>query len=350
MKSFFKKSVISMFVMGLASTAIASHHGYANQPWSPSYTGFFIGVEGLDLRPENGDLDYVTAFPSSSAGSFYTDNISTDYQWSWRFFGGIKFTDNDDITLSWLRMRANDSDSSGFPISGPDTAQPRWLNDDNWTSVNGHVNFNLDEIYGVWGHSIHFNNPWSVRFAAGVEYAKINSDMSVTASNFGSEIEGVGFQADSHFRGFGPRAEFDMTYHLPSNFALFANFNAALLVSTRKVSSVAIESDEDLTDLTSSYFSTRHVVVPKFGSRLGASYTWIFGQAGGEGCGGVSALTIDAGWQVDSYIHAIERPEFGFGELETLTQTQFEGFGTTKVSNFGDQGFFIGLKYDSGVV
>lgn len=334
MKSFFKKSVISMFVMGVAGTSFASH-GYVSQAWSPHYTGFFIGVEGLDLRPENGDLDYITVFPiSGSAGSFNTASVSNGYQWGWRLFGGIKFTDNDDITLSWMHLNADNSDST--TVASDFTSFPRGLfPDSDWVSASGKLKTEFTDIYGVLGHTIHFNNPWDVRFAAGFEYTKLDSDLSVSASSTDGFDNGAGFTGNSHFKGFGPRVDFDATYHLPYNFALFAEANAALLASTRKISlngtSTTFEGETSV--FHSAFFSTRHVIVPKFGTRLGASYTWIFGQAGGEGAA-LSALKVDAGWHVESYVHAIERV--------TILET--------KTSNYGDQGLFIGLEYSSGAI
>lgn len=346
MRSFFKRSAISLIVLGMAGSSYAAHTN--NTMWSPRLTGWFIGVEGLDLRPLNGDLDYVTFFPTNVATPFAVNAISPDYQWSWRFFGGIKFTDNDDITLSWMRMRASDNDTTDIFSSAATT--PRWFFTNNWDTVQGDVDFDLDDIYGVWGHTINFNNPWSVRFAAGFEYAKLDSDMSVLSEDFDASDGLIGFQGDSHLKGWGPRVEIDMTYHLPANFALFANANAALLVSTRKISLNAQDlfngEDESLFDIN---YSTRHVVVPKFGARLGVSYAAVFGQAGAEG-GSCTTLTIDAGWQVESYVHAIERPEQGFfsGGLAGAAPAQsLSSFTSTKTSNFGDSGFFIGLKLSS---
>jgi hypothetical protein len=134
-------------------------------------------------------------------------------------------------------------------------------------------------------------------------------------------------------KGWGPRAEFDATYHLGYNFALFANTNAALLVADRDVN-VDWYSDGDFNGEYS--FSGRKVVVPKLGMRLGASYTYDFGQSGAEGAVGGSALTFAAGWQVESYIHAIERYDDWQGDLPS-----------TKVSNFSDHGLFLGLTYSS---
>ncbi|VVC75138.1 hypothetical protein AQUSIP_04150 [Aquicella siphonis] len=348
MKSFFKRSAVSMIVLGMAGASYAAMPNN-NASWSPSLSGAFIGVEGLDLRPQNGDLDYVTVFPSTSNGSFYTHAISPSYDWNWRVYGGIKFTENDDLTLSWMQMRTSDTDSistSGL-INGAGYATPRWLSTYPWKNVSGKVTFDLDEAYLVWGHTVYFNNPWSVRFAGGVEYAKLNSKMTVTANPYYDTSDTFGFYSKSDMRGWGPRAEFDMTYHLPYGFALFANANAALLVSTRDISLTAVNeltADEDGGGID---YTNRHVVIPKLGMRLGASYSYVFGQAGAEGvpCR-TTTLTVDAGWQAESYIHAIERPDFGTSSVETspnLVQSSSSSF-STKTSNFGDQGLFVGIK------
>lgn len=372
MKSFFKRSIISLVVLGMAGSGYAASQKNVsnNSSWCPQVSGAFIGVEGLDLRPQNGDLDYVTLFPSSSAGSFNTDAISTSYHWGWRVYGGLKITENDDLTLSWMQLNSSQSDSVSPNNTGLGAA--RFLDSfilgpssgANWASVLGHVTFDLKDAYVVWGHTIYFNNPWSVRFAGGFEWAKINSNLTVTA-NTGADPSGgigafpintdIGFTAENQTKGFGPRVEFDMTYHLPYGFALFGNANGALLVSTRDISlnpnntSILLGAGPIEIPFFESNFSNRHVVIPKFGARLGASYTYVWGQAGGEGCR-TTTLMVDAGWQVESYIHAIERPVDAFtGEQieSSLTQSQIftnGRFAETKVSNFGDQGLFIGIQ------
>lgn len=354
MKSFFKRSAISLVVLGLAGSgyAASSHNMNKSSTWCPQLSGVFIGVEGLDLRPQNGDLDYVTLFPTSSPGSFQTDAISTSYHWGWRIYGGLHITDNDDLTLSWMQLNTSQSDSVGFNGTTSPVAAPRWLSTFSafpWLNVNGHVNFRLDDAYLVFGHTINFNNPWSLRFAGGLEWAKINSDMTVTADSNDPEPTGpgvIGFEGKSRTKGFGPRAELDMTYHLPYGFALFGNANGALLVSTRDVSLNPTNTTQTDIDFFSSNYSNRHVVIPKFGARLGVSYSYTWGQAGGEGCR-TTTLMVDAGWQAESYIHAIERPDDpGFVEIDPgLTQSFSSGtFAGTKVSNFSDSGLFIGIQ------
>lgn len=359
MKSFFKLSVISLIVTGMAGSVYAAPTPINYDTWSPQFSGGFLGVEGLYLRPMNGDLDYVTLLPTSSGGSFVTKNVDTSHDWGWRVYGGVNFTDHDDITLSWMQLRTQDSDSvspSGYPDLA-DTAVARWLDGSNiWSNVWGRATFDLDEAYAVWGHTINFNNPWSIRYAAGIEYAKVYSKLRITADSVTEGLSTIGFESKSDAKGIGPRVEFDMTYHLPYGFALFANTNAALLASKRNISlnpfvNSVEDAEGDLFEFSVSDFSTRHVVIPKFGMRLGASYSYLFGQSGGEGVCRGTILTVEAGWQVESYIHAIERPDEGYFSFETssvpaaLTQIPANSsFASTKTSNFSDQGLFVGIK------
>lgn len=347
MKTFFKRSAISVIVIGMASSALAATPVKSNDSFSPQFTGVFLGVEGLNLRPQNGDLDYITVYPSDATSAFQNHNIDPSYSWDWRVYGGIKFTDNDDITLSWMSMR--NSESENFFANGA-VVDPRWVFDaDPWNDVYGKVTFDLDDAYAVWGHTINFNNPWSVRFGVGVEYAKLDSDLTVKGQSE-ADLDYYGWTSESNFKGIGPRAEVDLTYHLPYGFSLYGKANAALLVSEREVGLSPINYENEYFSLLGADYSDRHVVVPKFGMRLGASYDYTFGQVGGEGPCRTTTLTLDAGWQVESYIHAIERfdGEGPYAYIDTaLAQDVYGHDLSTKTSNFSDQGFYIGLKVSS---
>lgn len=352
MKSFFKRSAISMAILGMTGSVYANVL-IQNQPcWSPQITGAFIGIEGLDLRPMNGDLDYVTLFPAAPGDTFSTKKITNSYDWSWRVYGGINFTENDDISASWTQLHSSDTNSETPTITSASIfggiSLPRWADVEPWENVNGRVTFNYNDAYLVWGHTVNFNNPWSLRFAGGLEYATIKSNLSVIENAPSFAVETVGFESNSHLTSFGPRIEMDATYHLAYGIALFADANAALLIGKRSVSLDPINfNDTDITDdLPIFDYDTHHVVVPKAGARLGASYSYTWGQVGAEGvvCGS-TVLTVDLGWQVETYIHAIERPG---RVLETETAAALQGsdnnFHSTKTSNFGDSGFFIGIQ------
>jgi hypothetical protein len=356
MKSFFKKTAVSMIVLGMAGSSYAAMSSTANTSWSPHMKGWFIGIDALDLQPRNDDLDFVTVFPNTSTGAVNTKAISPDYDWGFRLFGGIKFGDNDDLTLGWTRFHTNDSSSISDPAgSTPGSlgvSQPRWLFSDNWKNINAKVNFDLDDVWLVMGHTINFNNPWSVRFAGGLEYAKLDSDMQVQAT-YGFLENGVfetyGFENTLDLKGIGPRVEGNAVYHLPYNFALFMDANAALLISRRDIALNTLNSAGISDVFPSVTFSTRHVVVPHLGMRIGGNWSYYFGQAGGEGT--CNVVTLEAGWQADTYIDAIERVNGSSSNSIATRLAQQRAFfssnTTTKVTNYSNQGLFLGVNFSS---
>lgn len=340
MKSFFKRNAIVLLVSGMAGSVYASNLSN-NSFCCPHLSGAFIGVEGLDLRPMNGDLDYVTIFPATASSSFDTKAISTSYHWGFRVYAGLNITENDDLTLSWMQLNSSQNSDTGLNQA---LLSPRWPYDFNlFESVTGKVTFDLKDAYLVWGHSIYFNNPWSLRFAAGLEWATINSDMTVAAFDASG---GIGYEAENSTKGIGPRVEIGMAYHLPYGFGLFANANGALLASSRDIS--LLDQTSAGSDIAFSRdLPDRHVVIPKFGARLGASYSYTFGQAGGEGCR-TTTLLVDAGWQAETYIHAIERAQFQVSSPGLTLDGASAQFTSSKVSNFSDSGLFIGISLASG--
>lgn len=334
MSSIFKKSAIALAVLGFAGIAYAG-----------TLTGGFVGFEGLDLQSRNGDLDYVTSFPVLNTDDVYVQSLRPNYHWGFRLFGGLRFCGNDDVAVSWQRFHNSFSDSYGTPISlapgVPSFTQPRWLSRAEWTNINSNVSFNLDDVYGVFGHTLNFR-AWSFRYASGVEWARLDSDMNVRATIFDDVLfpNPVGFKSDSHWNGVGPRFEAGMAYPVPYGFSLFASGNLSLLISSRNVSLNSVNTVDG--DFHPVEFTNRLVVVPKVGMRLGLGYSYVFGPMGGEGAASCMKTTVSvaAGWQAESYIHAIERPVTGNGPSTGVGLANI----TTKVSNFGDQGLFLGVK------
>lgn len=340
MQGIFRKSAIGLAILGFAGAASAG-----------TLTGAFIGAEGVDFQARNGDLDFVTVYPTATPGVISTTNIHPTYSWGYRIFGGLTFCDNEDITVSWLRYHTSNENDFGTPVgtspTSPLASTVRWLDtggsgtDDVWTSIAGNVNFDLDDVYGVFGHRVMLG-PWTVRFAGGLDWVRLNSDMDVaatqTVSGTSSDYE---YDAHSHMHGFGPRVEFDFVYHLPYGFAAFAKPTATLFIATREVT---LDGDDSPTAINTYDFSHRYVVVPKVGIRMGLAYTYGFGDVGGEGAGPMNncAFTIEAGWQADAYIHAIERPEGFNNGTGAMSGTTGISNTTTKVSNYAFQGFFIG--------
>jgi hypothetical protein len=356
MKAFFKKTAISMIVFGMAGSTFAAMPSTVNTSGSSAMKGWFIGGDALWLQPRNDDLDFVTVFPNTSTGAVSTKAISPDYDWGFRLFGGIKFGDNNDVTAGWTRFHTDDSSSISDPAGSIPSilgfSQPRWFPSDQWKNIHADVNFDLDDVWLVMGHTINFNNPWSVRFAGGLEYAKLDSDLETNATlgytNSAGLYQDYGYENTLDFKGIGPRVEGNATYHLPYNFALFMDANAALLIGKRDIALNGENPTDGVYFLNSIDYSTRHIVVPHLGMRIGANWSYYFGQAGGEGT--CNVVTVEAGWQADTYINAIERNDgsnSGILRISTLQPSSDYPTSTTKDTSYSNQGFFLGVNFSS---
>lgn len=317
-----KKTTLSILVLSNIGTIQMAWAGEAYDKHKAD-KGYFIGIDALYLQPRNGDLDFAYALrtsPTSYAAS--TININPDYSWGFNLFGGMSFSNDNEIRLSWQRLHTKDANSTPFE------SEPRWVPAD-WPFVNGRVNFDYDEVSGVFAHTHMVSDKWRVRYGAGINYAEINSDLTVA----GFPIPNRWYERTGHsaFRGVGPRVEANIFYDLTQHFTLFADGNTALLIGNRDVS---LES----TDFSYT-FADRHVTVPKLALRLGINYTNKMGLIGGEGS--TTLFTLETGWQAETYIHAIERPLL-------VGSVGGEGFATANVlsqsSNFSNQGPFLGVK------
>ncbi|HFL3390223.1 TPA: Lpg1974 family pore-forming outer membrane protein, partial [Legionella pneumophila] len=102
-----RKTTLSLFIIGFCNTqsSIAGTMG----PVNTGCTGnrLFAGADGLYLQPRNDDLDYATFLVDN-----YTKTLNTylDYDWGFRLYGGIKFANNNDITIAWQRLHTRDND------------------------------------------------------------------------------------------------------------------------------------------------------------------------------------------------------------------------------------------------
>lgn len=333
LKTSLKKSAITLAIFGFSVSAFA---------WQSNVTGFILGAEGLYFQARNGDLDYLTINPESGSvvnNAVNTTAISPDYHWGYRLFGGLKFCDNDDLVLTWWQVNAGKDSASheGRVIN----SSPKWLLDDTWEDVNSSVKNDLTDVSLVLGHTLHFNNAWTIRFAGGLEYAKIDNNL-FTAAFFpfspGVFLGTYTYESKTETKGFGPRLEFDANYFLTNCFSVFLNSNAALLVSKRDLSLTGTNPPDAAAITLPFSFANRHVIIPKFGLRLGGNFGYRFGNGD---CGPV--FNLDAGWEVDTFIHAIERPNGDVGSY-----FQFGGFNeqfaSTHVSNLTVQGPFVGVN------
>lgn len=337
MQGIFRKSAVGLAILGFAGAASAG-----------MWHGVFFGVDGVDLQPRNGDLDFVSVVPNTTPGTIDTDAVHASYGWGWRIYGGFNFCHHNDFVASWLHQHTNNHSDSlspvGSSLGSAATSNVRWLGQNTFNDIAAKINFDLDDVYGVFGHSLMIGN-WGVRFGGGIEWAKLNSRMQDAGTISGSVY---GYENHSNMHGVGPRVDFDFAYHLTHGFNAFARTSAALLIASRDINLETLD-DKNAVELNNYDFSVRHVIVPRIGIKMGIGYTYA-GAVGGEGSASTTSFTVEAGWQADTYIHAVERPE-GFGDNNFVVS----GNGTnylnansanvsTKVSNYGSQGFFLGAR------
>lgn len=312
----FKKTSMSIFAIGV--TCLPSAFA----------TSYFAGIDALYLQPRNDDLDYVGVFNPN--GSFQISNLDPDFQWGFRLYTGKEFNNSNDVTLSWQHLH---SSNSGDTLGGLDSPIfPKWLFVSIWQNIHGHATFDYDEVYAVLAHTQNLQSPWQVRYGFGPEYARIHSEINVSAFNLNSSIA-VGHSDASHFNGIGPRFEGNLFYNLNKSLNVFINANTALLIGDRDVSLNAT----DKIDNTSKIYSGHNTVVPKVGLQLGINYSQPIGIIGGAG-NVATTIDLQAGWQTETYFSAIEHAETGIigGEGASLL--------TTKTSNYNNQGVFLGGK------
>lgn len=332
-----RKTTLAILVLSNMGNipVIWAGEAYDKQKSYKADKGYFIGIDALYLQPRNGDLDF--AYASSQTGNLLaqsTINLNPDYSWGFNLFGGVAFADNNEIRLAWQRLHTKDTKSTYF------ASEPRWISGNTWPSVNGRVTFDYDEVSGVFAHTHIVSDKWRVRYGAGVNYAKINSDLTVDGlQERQDENVWYGRTGYSDFNGVGPRIEANIFYDLTQHVTLFADGNTALLIGNRGVSLDSTDSGHTYT------FADRHVTVPKLGLRLGLNYTNKMGLIGGEGS--MTLFTLEAGWQAETYIDAIERPlllgPVG-GEGDTVSPRSSV---LSQTSNFSNQGPFLGIKVSS---
>ncbi len=333
MNSIFKKSAIAIAILGLTSSAYAG-----------TVTGAFIGIDGLDLQPRTGDLDFLTVAPGSTVASFNTYAINPSYSWDFRLWAGLNFCGNNDLTVSWIRFHTSDHNDFGTPIdivpSDILTSRPRWLNEGAWAEIYSSVNFNLDEVSAIFAHTLNLG-PWALRLGGGAEWARLDSDHFTRANDSGDTT--VGYTDHSHLHGVGPRIEFDMTYRMPYGIGAFAKTNLALLIASRETKLESFNVNDGLEPDFN--FSTRHPIIPKAGIKLGLCWSYLWGM-GGEGVSpNASTVTLEGGWMAETYIHAVERsagfdnPTLGSGLTSNVE---------TRTSDYGFQGLFLGVKLNTG--
>ena len=196
-----------------------------------------------------------------------------------------------------------------------------------------------DAVNLEFGQHVDFGAVKNIRFHAGVQYARISTDISRTGEVLGEVqvlVDGDFQPVDTFspytatqsnkFTGFGPRIGADMAYDLGHGLAMYANGATAMLLGSSKLNLSYVDElgffrseIEDLASLSGS----RQSIVPEIEAKLGLNYTHALAQGN---------LTLDVGYMWVNYFDA---QRFGADSPD---------------SNFYLHGPYAGLKWVGSVV
>lgn len=152
-----------------------------------------------------------------------------------------------------------------------------------------------DAVNFEFAQHVDFGEFQDVRFHGGAQYAQLSSTMSGSAAG---RSQSAAFRlnglANSKFNGFGPRIGADYTYNWGNGLGIYAKGAAAILVGTSKFSTNVVTNEQTFLANINARGSLRNIV-PEFEGKLGATYTYAMAQGD---------LSLDAGWMWVDYVGA----------------------------------------------
>lgn len=362
-----KKIVIALAGLGLTGAAFASitpNSAFSNP--TPTGYGWHFTAMGDWLRPNTNNLEFAsvdsgtTASANNSSNTVFTANgesVDPNYDFGYGFELGMQIPGStDDVTVNWQQLDKDSSDTASVPGVNSTIVLPD-LND--VSNAKGTADFDYDAVNAEFGHTI-YAGPWAVRPFAGLQYARIKSDLDtfgtgqsssiVTNTNVADSVD-----EDSDFHGIGPRVGVDGKYNLGYGFGVVGEAAAELLVGTADTTldSVNVQSTSARGGSSNTFTDTtgvsvapdqEHTVVPGLEMKAGLSYDQVINPS--------LCLGIEAGYYVADYVHAIPRANApviasnSSGSLATPSQPQFSStvFSRNSNSDYNMEGPYVSVS------
>lgn len=355
-----KKTAVAVLAFG-SSAVFAGTMGPVCTPGSVTVpcprTAWDFGAQALYLQATHAGMDYlgsiVNIIPQSE--TYLTQN----QKWGWGFQieGSYHFNTGNDLNLNWYHL---DKTSNRAATLGTGQNLVDYLGNSfsGAGGINAATGLAVDNIGGAGGGiSVSGTDKWdavnlefgqhvdmgefvNMRFHGGVEFARIKNSTSIAGSLTGTFVAagtaptlGAGTRpgtaqvvnSSMSYNGFGPRVGTDLGYGWNNGVAVYAKGAMSLLVGQSKFNRVSTVAVGIPAVASASGSST--TVNPELEAKLGATYTYAMAQGD---------LSLDIGWMWVNY----------FSVLNDASTFRFAG---NRVSDFGLQGPYVGLKWVGNV-
>lgn len=277
----------------------------ADKAWS-------VGARALYLQPA-----FLGAESSSTVNNI-SNFADTTFGWGWGFMieGGYHYGKGNDVNLNWYHF-----DKAGVESFAPQSATITGLVAVTNATGSGQVRLNpqWDAANLEFGQTANYNEDKAIRFHGGVQYVRLKH--SYSSSSTGTQGVNASFivtnantstmvSRDAVYNGFGPRAGLDMSYMLPKEVSMYANFGVGLFAGTTKSNTVYADGYGNRI----ANGLSKPLIVPELETKLGLHYDYLVSQ---------NTLSFDAGWMWVNYFNT----------------------GTVSGNDFALQGLFFGLKW-----
>lgn len=353
-----KKTAVAVLAFG-SSAVFAGTMGPVCTPGSVTVpcprTAWDFGAQALYLQPSHSGMDYlgsiVNIIPQSET------YLSQKARWGWGFQieGSYHFNTGNDLNLNWYHLDKSYNqlallgagqdfiDYTGFSFAGTGGTTGTGLVN-NLGGVGSGVSLNSSDKWDAvnleFGQHVDMGEFVNMRFHGGVEFARIKNSATISGSATGvavvpgtAPVAGVGVRpgasqiitSNLSYNGFGPRLGTDLGYGWNNGLAVYAKGAMALLVGHSKFNRVSTIAT-GIPGVASANGSAT-TVNPELEAKLGAAYTYAMAQGD---------LSLDIGWMWVNY----------FSVLNDASTFRFSG---SRVSDFGVQGPYVGLKWVGNV-
>jgi len=276
-------------------------------------TAWDFGVQALYLRPAyDADFGYHGYRFDSVSNNYRFNENQPDWNWGFKLEGSYHFSTGNDLDINWYHL--SHTTDKNYNIFNPFDTDITLA-----SNIPYHVSWEpkWDAVNVEFGQWVDFGEFKNIRFHGGVQYARI--EHSVNFNPFGFAVSG---NVNTKFNGFGPRVGADMSYDWGNGFAMYANGATAILVGNSTF------NNNDIFFSPGSVHGSKSSIVPEVEAKIGATYTYAMAQGD---------LSLDAGWMWVNYFNAQH------------VGTVALGIPTTRETDFGLQGPYVGLKWVGNV-